>query len=93
MRGTLFLVWIPLASSLASALASHFLVCIVSCKPLVGFLYIYNWDITKKCLDFDDLDFDLIFKVTAVEKLKIHGGGTSVFSENTNTSTFVFYIN
>ena len=34
--------------------------------------------------DFGDLD--LIFKVTAVEKLKIHSWGTSVFSENTITS-------
>ena len=41
------------------------------------------WDITKKCLDFGDLD--LIFKVTAVEKLKIQGWWTSVFSENTIT--------
>ena len=31
-------------------------------------------------------DLDLIFKVTAVEKPKIHGWGTSVFSENTVTS-------
>ena len=31
----------------------------------------YNWDITENLiLDFGDLD--LIFKVTAVEKLKIH---------------------
>ena len=28
-------------------------------------------------------DFDLIFKVEAVEKLQIYGGGISVFSENT----------
>ena len=28
-----------------------------------------NWDITKNWLDFGD--YDLIFKVTAVEKLKI----------------------
>ena len=33
------------------------------------FMDIYSWDITKNQLDFDDLD--LIFKVTAVEKLKI----------------------
>ena len=31
-------------------------------------------------------DPDLIFKVTVVKKLKIHGRGTSVFSENTVTS-------
>ena len=35
-------------------------------------------------LEFGDLD--LIFKVTTVEKLKIHGLGTSIFSENTVTS-------
>ena len=61
---------------------------------LTKFLWIYNWDITKNWLDFGDLD--LIFKVTAVEKLKIHFGGTSVFSENTVTnfllSTVVFMI-
>ena len=45
MRGDiLFLVQIPLASVLASALvyalmsASHFLASIVSCEPVVGFL-------------------------------------------------------
>ena len=43
-----------------------------------------NGDITKNRLGLGDLD--LIFKVTAVEKLKIHGQGTSVFSENTVTS-------
>ena len=37
---------------------------------LAKYSWIYNWDITKKkCLDFGDLD--LIFKVTAVENLKI----------------------
>ena len=56
---------------------------------MVGFLtnfHGYNGDITKNWLDFGDLD--LIVKVTAVEKLKMHncggggggGGGTSVFS-------------
>ena len=44
----------------------------------------------NKELDFDDLD--LIFKVTAVEKLKIHGLGISVFSENTIASLFNFYL-
>ena len=52
---------------------------------MVGFLPNFHGniylDITKNCLDCGDLD--LIFKVIAVEKLKIHGGGTSVFSENT----------
>ena len=50
------------------------------------FSWIYYWDITKNCLDFGDLD--LIFKVTAVEKLNIHSGGTSVFSENTVISVY-----
>ena len=44
------------------------------------FSWIYNLIITKNWLDFGDPD--LIFKVTAVEKLKIHGMGTSVCSEN-----------
>ena len=43
-----------------------------------------NW------LDFGD--FDLNFKITEVEKLLIHGWGTSVFSENTVTSfSYVSY--
>ena len=33
----------------------------------------YNWDTPKNLLDFGN--FDLIFTVTAVEKLKIHSGG------------------
>ena len=36
-----------------------------------------------------DRDFghlDLIFKVSAVEKIKVHDWGTSVFSENTVAS-------
>ena len=44
----------------------------------------YNRDITKNLLDFGNLD--TIFKVTALEELKICGFGTSVFSENTFTS-------
>ena len=44
----------------------------------------YNRDITKDWLDFGD--HDLIFKVTAVEKLKIRRLGTFVFSENTFTN-------
>ena len=36
--------------------------------------------ITKNWLDFGDLD--LIFKVMVVEKLKFHGVGASIFSEN-----------
>ena len=45
--------------------------------------WIFNWDITKNCLDIGDLD--LIFKVTAVEKLKIREGDI-FFSENTIAS-------
>ena len=41
----------------------------------------------KNWLDFGGLD--LIFKVTAVEKLKIYGRGTSFFSENTVTSVIL----
>ena len=47
-----------------------------------------NLVITKNLLDFCDLE--LIFNVTAIEKLKIKGGGTSVSSENTVTS-FIRY--
>ena len=65
MGDILFLVWIPLA--LASA--SHFLVWTISFEPVVGFIpnfHGYNWNITKNWLDLD-----LVFKITAVEKLKI----------------------
>ena len=69
-------------------------ICIISCEPVFGFLSnflrIYNWDITKNWLDFSDLD--LIFKVTAVEKLKIHGGCTSVFSKNPVTIFSYYYL-
>ena len=51
---------------------------------LTKFAWKYNWGITKKWLDFGDLD--LIFKVTALEKLKIPGGKTSIFSEITVAS-------
>ena len=57
---------------------------------LTKFSWIYNWNRTINSLNFGDLG--LIFMVTAVEKLKIHGGGgggggwTSVFCENTVTS-------
>ena len=47
---------------------------------LIKFPCINHWDITQNWLDFGDID--LIFKVTAIEKLKIHGWRTSVFSEN-----------
>ena len=48
------------------------------------FSWIWNWDISKYWLDFGDLD--LIFKVTAVEKLKIHGGGHLFSLKMTATS-------
>ena len=57
---------------------------------LTKFSWIYNWDITKNWPDFNALD--LIFKATEWEKLKIHGWGTSVFSENTVTSFCCFCI-
>ena len=50
-----------------------FLVQIPLTLALTKFSFIYYWDITKNWLDFGDLD--LIFKVTEVEKLKIHNGG------------------
>ena len=63
-----------------------------SCWILTKFSWIYNRDITINWLNFGDLD--LIFKATAVDKLKIHGEGTSVFSENTITSNqiLVFHL-
>ena len=38
----------------------------------------YIWDLTKNWLGFGDLD--LIFKITAVEKLKIHSKQEKVLS-------------
>ena len=46
----LLLVQIPLASASGLALASHFLVCTISCEPVVGltkFSWLHNWDIKK----------------------------------------------
>ena len=43
---------------------------------ILTFSWIYNWNI-KIWLQFSEVD--LIFKVTAVEKLKIQGGGTFFF--------------
>ena len=40
---------------------------------LTKFSRIHNWDITKNWLDFGNLD--IIFKVTAIQKLKIHVWG------------------
>ena len=37
-------------------------------------------------------DRDVIYDVTAVEKLKIHGWGTSIFSENTVTSFVLTFL-
>ena len=45
----------------------------INCWNLNIFSWIHNWDITKNWSDFGD--FDLMFKVTAVEKLKIYGWG------------------
>ena len=57
--------------------SSHFLVCKIFYK-FGGWIptklsWICNWDITKTWLGSGD--FDLILKVTVVEKLKIHAGG------------------
>ena len=52
------------------------------------FSWIYDWDITKNKLDLGDRD--IIFKITTIEKLKIHGWGTSVFYENTVTGFLMF---
>ena len=52
-------------------------------------LWIHNGNITKKLIRFWCLY--LIFKVTAGEKLKIYSWGTSGFSENTVTSSFLFF--
>ena len=65
---------------------------------LIKFSKTYNWYITKNWLDFGDLD--LIFKVTAAEKLKksgrggggVGGGAAFVFSENTVTILFYFFL-
>ena len=55
---------------------------------LTQFSWLYNWNITK---NWSDLGDDLIFKVTAVEKLKIHSWGTSGFSDNTVTIFFLIF--
>ena len=74
VRGTLFLVQIPLMSAsalalvLASASMSHFVLHNIfwtSSWILTRFAWIYNWNITKNWLDFGDLG--LIFKATTVE--------------------------
>ena len=74
------LVQIPLAL----VLASHFLVCKISGEPMVGysyqiFMYIllgYNKELIRFWWPWPNF---LIFKVTAVEKLKTKGVRTSVF--------------
>ena len=53
---------------------------------LTKFSWLYNWDIAKNWLDFGGLD--LIFKVTAVEKLKIHSWRTSFCSLKTPLLVF-----
>ena len=55
-------------------------------------IFMDNWDIhvTKNWLDFGDL----IFKVTAVEKLKIHSEGTEIcFSFSLKTLLLVLHEN
>ena len=79
----LILVWIPLSSASTSVLVSTgvTLSCLLNSLWTSGwilnkFLWIsvnFNWVITKNWVDFVDLE--LIFKVMAVEKLKIHDGG------------------
>ena len=54
------------------------------------FSWIYNWDIIMSWLDFCDLD--LIFKITAVENLKIYSWGTSVFSDTVTRFFFGFFF-
>ena len=95
--GILILVWIPLILVFASAYASMlvsdhtFLSAWTRSWILNKFSLIYNWDKTKNWLNFGDLD--LIFKFSAVEKLKISRWiGTSVFSENTVTRYSYFFI-
>ena len=90
--GTLISVWITLESALELAFVGvgvtfsclHYILW-TSGWVLTKFSWIYNMDIPKNRLDFGDLD--LIFKVTAEEKLKIRGRETYVFSKNTVTSS------
>ena len=84
----LIFVRIPLVSALVSA--SHFLVW-TSSLILIKFSWLYNWDIRKNWLVFSNLD--LIFKVTAVEKLKIHSGGGGVCGEGGDGRASVFSKN
>ena len=66
-------VGVSVGVSVGVGVASHFLaVSTISCEPVFGFLLNFQ-DTIKNCLDFGELY--LIFKVTTVEKLKIHGGG------------------
>ena len=85
----LILVQIPLVSTMVLASALATLPCLHNILWTTGwilwldsnhiFLDTYL-EHNKELLDFDDLA--LIFKIIAVEELKIHGLGTSVFSEN-----------
>ena len=51
LKGGDILILVQILLVLALALESHFLVCTMSCEPVVGFLPnscgYYNWDITK----------------------------------------------
>ena len=60
----------------------------VTLSCLHNILWTNDWlDSYQICIDiylgYNKERIDLIFKVSAVEKLKIHGYGTPVFSENT----------
>ena len=87
------LMQILLASAMASASASHFLVCTISFDSVVGFLpiffWIYNLGITKNWLEFD---LDPIFKVTAAENWKFTMGRIFVFSDNIVTSSLFLFL-
>ena len=68
MKGDLlFLVQLQLMSVLEWRFSCLYTILWTSGWILTKFSWIYNWDITKNCLDFHDLY--LIFKVTAVEKM------------------------
>ena len=56
----------------------------LSCPTIYGEGGRLDFGADPVLLDFGDLD--LIFKITALEKLKNHGFATSVFSEKTFTS-------
>ena len=63
----------PVAVSLGVSITLSYLHNIMCTNGLIltRYSWIYNLDMTKNWLDIGDLD--LIFNVTTVEKLKIHG--------------------